>query len=248
MFESTLSAPLFSFSAYTRNSCLNGPRASLGRRQIQQGRCLETAIRKWRGAGIEGDGVGGAKRDGDGYDYDGSTDGDSHGSTDGDSDGSNSDGGSDTDGINSSNNRRTKTASGFQEEEAPSSILDGTGHNDHHRAVEGEEALSDADRAGFSDMAPDEAAVVRGAYPSPIPAAAAVARPSSGSRRRRGTMGVLYWQLSDIWQSPSWSTIEYDGAWKVCCFVDGHNMALASLVTATYGYGSCACLTSGLQV
>ncbi|CAN0493360.1 unnamed protein product [Ectocarpus sp. 8 AP-2014] len=48
-------------------------------------------------------------------------------------------------------------------------------------------------------------------------------------------MGVLYWQLSDTWQGPSWSTIEYDGAWKVCA-VDEHYMVLGFLVSAT-GYG-----------
>mmetsp|Transcript_29808 Transcript_29808/g.79605 ORF Transcript_29808/g.79605 Transcript_29808/m.79605 type:complete len:339 (-) Transcript_29808:313-1329(-) len=29
------------------------------------------------------------------------------------------------------------------------------------------------------------------------------------------TMGVLYWQLNDIWQGPSWASVEYGGKWKV---------------------------------
>eukprot|EP01114_Cavostelium_apophysatum_P010650 TRINITY_DN2464_c0_g1_i1.p1 TRINITY_DN2464_c0_g1~~TRINITY_DN2464_c0_g1_i1.p1 ORF type:complete len:818 (+),score=180.58 TRINITY_DN2464_c0_g1_i1:25-2478(+) len=38
-------------------------------------------------------------------------------------------------------------------------------------------------------------------------------------RRGRGmdafTMGAIYWQLNDIWQAPSWASLEYGGRWKL---------------------------------
>jgi len=38
-------------------------------------------------------------------------------------------------------------------------------------------------------------------------------------RRSRGlaamTMGAIYWQLNDIWQAPTWSSLEFGGRWKM---------------------------------
>ena len=36
-----------------------------------------------------------------------------------------------------------------------------------------------------------------------------------GSGFPQRTLGSLYWQLEDIWQAPTWASIEYDGRWKV---------------------------------
>ncbi|KAI5296531.1 hypothetical protein KEM52_000714 [Ascosphaera acerosa] len=36
-----------------------------------------------------------------------------------------------------------------------------------------------------------------------------------GSGRPERQLGSLYWQLEDIWQAPSWASIEYGGRWKM---------------------------------
>ncbi|CAD5125713.1 DgyrCDS13919 [Dimorphilus gyrociliatus] len=35
------------------------------------------------------------------------------------------------------------------------------------------------------------------------------------SKGQGHTMGTLYWQLNDIWQAPTWSSIDYLGKWKM---------------------------------
>ncbi|KAG6896067.1 hypothetical protein C0992_010504 [Termitomyces sp. T32_za158] len=36
-----------------------------------------------------------------------------------------------------------------------------------------------------------------------------------GAGQSENNLGALVWQLNDIWQAPSWSSIEYSGRWKV---------------------------------
>ena len=37
----------------------------------------------------------------------------------------------------------------------------------------------------------------------------------SDAAGRGNTMGAMYWQLNDIWQAPTWASIDYYGKWKM---------------------------------
>lgn len=41
----------------------------------------------------------------------------------------------------------------------------------------------------------------------------------TGRQRMANTMGALYWQLNDVWVAPSWSSIEFNGNFKVLNFI-----------------------------
>lgn len=46
------------------------------------------------------------------------------------------------------------------------------------------------------------------------------------------TMGIIYWQLNDIWQGPTWSSTEYGGRWKMVHY--RVKRAFAPLIVAPY--------------
>ncbi|CAF4056239.1 unnamed protein product [Rotaria sordida] len=44
------------------------------------------------------------------------------------------------------------------------------------------------------------------------------------------TMGLMYWQLNDIWQAPTWSSIEYELKWKMAHYYARHMYSPGYLV------------------
>ena len=38
-------------------------------------------------------------------------------------------------------------------------------------------------------------------------------------------MGLMYWQFNDIWQAPTWSSIEYGLKWKMAHYYVRHMYA-----------------------
>ncbi|XP_060074948.1 beta-mannosidase-like [Ylistrum balloti] len=42
---------------------------------------------------------------------------------------------------------------------------------------------------------------------------------------RGNTMGAMYWQLNDIWQAPTWASLEYGGQWKMLHYFARHFFA-----------------------
>lgn len=56
-------------------------------------------------------------------------------------------------------------------------------------------------------------------YMSQVSQAMAIKMETEVYRNERGglmgTMGALYWQLNDVWVAPSWSSIEFDGKFKI---------------------------------
>lgn len=41
-----------------------------------------------------------------------------------------------------------------------------------------------------------------------------------GAGLPNNNLGGIVWQLNDIWQAPSWSSIEFDGRWKVLAYAE----------------------------
>jgi len=52
------------------------------------------------------------------------------------------------------------------------------------------------------------------------------------------TMGAIYWQLNDIWQAPSWASIEYGGRWKLLQYFSRRFFAPVLVSGFEYPYGN----------
>ncbi|KDR78198.1 hypothetical protein GALMADRAFT_138324 [Galerina marginata CBS 339.88] len=63
-----------------------------------------------------------------------------------------------------------------------------------------------------------------------------------GAGRGENNLGALVWQLNDIWQGVSWSSIEYSGRWKVL------NYGLTSIFSPVIIYPFWVAQTENLQV
>ncbi|XP_069119569.1 beta-mannosidase-like isoform X2 [Argopecten irradians] len=57
---------------------------------------------------------------------------------------------------------------------------------------------------------------------------------------RGNTMGAMYWQLNDIWQAPTWASLEYGGKWKMLHYFARH--FFAPLLISPYLNGDTVCV------
>lgn len=53
-------------------------------------------------------------------------------------------------------------------------------------------------------------------------------------------MGAMYWQLNDIWQAPTWASLEYGGKWKMLHYFARH--FFAPLLISPYLNGDTVCV------
>ncbi len=70
------------------------------------------------------------------------------------------------------------------------------------------------------------------------------------SDNRGHTMGTIYWQLNDIWQGASWSSLEYGGRWKMAHYAvaDFYTELLVSPVETTDDHLDIFIVNDGLQL
>jgi beta-mannosidase len=56
------------------------------------------------------------------------------------------------------------------------------------------------------------------------------------STSKGNTMGLMYWQLNDIWQAPTWASIEYDLRWKMAHYYVRHAYSPVYVLTRLTPY------------